>query len=811
MKLDEKLKNLKVGDKLNKSYKTIILAIIAMSVAALIGVIIISVRVGSFYSDSYKNMKIQLEIKEDIQAIAKAVVWSTTCTEQEDVEAKIDEIESYAKEISDNAEKLQQNFSDAALTEELHDVIRELKVARIEVVNRVRASLTRAGQREQALLYLNDQYATASSNVLAVLDKIGEVTESEASSAYVITLVLSVAIIIIVTGSSIATIVISLRYSKVITRLIVSPIEKVQIAVKKLSKGELDAVIDYESEDELGSLVGDFQEACTLMRDVIEDAGSLLSEMAEGNFDIKTNAESSYVGEFKLLIKSMRKLNRQLDGTLRQIDGASNQVSDGAEQLSYSAQELADGATDQAGAVQELTATIENVASIAATSAENAVEAANNARESLAEAQKTRQDMDALIHAMERITSTSKEIENIIDAIEEIASETNLLSLNASIEAARAGVAGRGFAVVAQQIGKLATDSAESAVRTRKLIGKSLAEIDSGNEIAQRTITAIGEVLVSMEQFAEVAAGSAESSKTQAQMLEEVELGIEQISGVVQNNSASAEETSAISAELTAQADALRVMVEKFTLRSGDSLIDDYIDWNDPDDEQESDSESGEAVTENDEESCEEANVALSETDGATEAEQMEELQYGEESEAEKSEESQDGEESEAEQSEELQYGEESETEQLEESQKGDNPEAQWKNEILEAAIGEAIEWFNPTEEDASQGNETADIDVEPMPDELSDNELSAGQSTEEIQQADGLSEEEADMSEEEEPGCAEAENEPETDEYMDVASEPQAGEYLEAISESKADEASEGGKKKKRWGRKKGSKKPVS
>ena len=348
---------------------------------------------------------------------------------------------------------------------------------------------------------------------------------------------------------------------------ITEPIRELQRAVQKIKAGELDVEITYDGKDELGELAEDLRGACSQMHTVVTDAGYLLGEMAEGRFNISTDAEDSYVGDFQTLILGMRKLNRQLDGTLRQIREASEQVMVGADQLAGSAQELAEGATNQAGAVEELTATIENVTGISEESAVNAVKAATSAKEAAEDAEKSREEINQLTTAMERITETSKEIENIIAAIEDIASQTNLLSLNASIEAARAGEAGRGFAVVADQIGKLASDSAQSAVTTRELISKSLAEIEAGNRIVENTMESIGTVLTNMEAFSGMASGAAEASKVQVDMLKQIEAGIDQISSVVQSNSASAQETSAVSEELSAQAVNLEEMVARFELR----------------------------------------------------------------------------------------------------------------------------------------------------------------------------------------------------------------------------------------------------
>lgn len=561
MDLNKKLKNLKVGHKLKKSYKTIITAVIAMSIVAFLGVMIINLRINSFYEESYKNTKTQMEIREGIESIAKNVAWAVSCAEDE-VPEKITQIEEISEEVEKNASELEKNFSDSALTKELHDAIKEVKVARIEVVNRVRA-----GQNKEALKYLNGNFAEATEIMHDVLDRIDEKTEKEAQSAFKFISILGISVVVVVVIFGVLTIFISLKYSKVITSLIVEPIKDIQGAARMLKEGQLNIDVKYESKDELGALAEDFHEACVRMNAVINDAGHILREMSEGNFNVNSNGEEMYVGNFELLIKSINKLNRNLDRTLRQISDASSQIHAGAEQLSCSAQALADGAADQAGAVEELTATITNVANIANESADKSVAAAQNAKNTADEAKKSRYEMDELVDAMERIMSTSKEIENIIATIEEIASQTNLLSLNASIEAARAGEAGRGFAVVAQQIGRLATDSADSAVLTRTLIEKSLNEINSGNELLHHNMEAINGVLESMEELAEMAAGSAEASKSQAEMLDEVEKGIEQISVVVQNNSSSAEQTSDISEELSAQAEAFKAMVETFRLR----------------------------------------------------------------------------------------------------------------------------------------------------------------------------------------------------------------------------------------------------
>lgn len=357
----------------------------------------------------------------------------------------------------------------------------------------------------------------------------------------------------------------------VMTRIasgIVNPIRHCMDRIILLAHGDIHSEIpEIKTGDETEVLAENTGMLVKNLGILIRDIDELLSKMAEGNFNVRTAAEESYIGDFNNILLSMRKLNITLSDALLHIGEASEQVAAGARQMADNAQSMAEGATEQAGAVEELNATIADVTVKAEESAQNAKEAYGKARESAKTAAESSHEMENLTEAMERISNTSKEIENIIAAIEDIASQTNLLSLNASIEAARAGEAGKGFAVVADQIGKLAADSAQSAVNTRNLIIKSLEEIEAGNQITLQTKEALMQVIEGMQEFAQIASENSDAFHHQAVTLREIESGVEQISVVVQNNSASAEETSATSQELSAQSDSLKGLLSKFETR----------------------------------------------------------------------------------------------------------------------------------------------------------------------------------------------------------------------------------------------------
>lgn len=374
-------------------------------------------------------------------------------------------------------------------------------------------------------------------------------------------------LVIMLIISAISLIAIVLVLIKLLNRML-KPIGNVVTAAESIANGNLDIDLNAESSDEIGKLAAAFNETVEKLKTMIQDVNYLLSEMADGNFAVETQKEDVYVGAFENILLSIRKLNNKLSTTLQQIIEASGQVSLGSNQMAESAQNLAEGATEQAGAIEELQATIIDIGEQVQETSKISKESYEKAKSVENKAVVSSEDMDELTEAMAHINETSKQIANIITEIEDIASQTNLLSLNASIEAARAGEAGKGFAVVANQIGKLADDSAKSAVNTKNLIETSIQEITNGNHITERTANSLQQVIIGLNEISEGSQSTMKASEQQAESMKQVEVGIEQISDVVQNNSAVAEETSATSEELYAQATTLNQLVENFRLNN---------------------------------------------------------------------------------------------------------------------------------------------------------------------------------------------------------------------------------------------------
>ena len=418
--------------------------------------------------------------------------------------------------------------------------------------------------QKQEYEVLGPKYDELSNDMKELMDLNVNMGDDLEDILFVIKIVLGVLVLVIIGGS----IMTSKRIGAKIADQIEKPVADLAERLKKFAQGDLDSPFpEQNNEDEIAFMNDVAKEMAANLNLIISDLSRLMSLMADGNFAISTEIEDKYVGKFVELLESIRNMNRKMDSTLRHVEESAEQVTAGSENLAQSAQDLAEGATEQAGAVEQLQATMSTITEQVADTVNNLNDTSRKAESYAKSADSSKTDMRELMEAMQRISETSKKIENIISDIESIASQTNLLSLNAAIEAARAGEAGKGFAVVAEQIRMLADESAKSAVDTRTLIEGALNEIEEGNQVAQKAADSMETVVQGINDISDTSKMLSENSNQQIAALREAEKGIEQISEVVQSNSAASEECSATSEELSAQAEAMNEMTAQFVLR----------------------------------------------------------------------------------------------------------------------------------------------------------------------------------------------------------------------------------------------------
>ena len=408
----------------------------------------------------------------------------------------------------------------------------------------------------QAFLELNDQ-------VNAAIEQRVILADATALSSKIFTIVLFIL--------SVGTAIFS---SITLARLLVTPIKEIEQAMEAVAQGEFHKVnIKYESKDELGMLADGVRYTVSKLSRIVPDITRLANELGNGNFDIQSEIREEYVGEYREILLALRYIRDNLSRTIIQVDQAAEQVQSGSQQVASGAQALSQGATEQASSIEELVATLTELSERIRLNAEDAGIASKMSGEAGAGVMECNQHMQDLMSAMNEINETSTEIAKIIKTIDDIAFQTNILALNAAVEAARAGAAGKGFAVVADEVRNLAAKSAEAAKNTTVLIESSVAAVENGTKLTNATATSLNDVVVKAGTVDQKIRNIASASEEQAIAVSQITQGVDQISAVVQTNSATAQQSAAASEELSGQANLMKTLMAQFNIkREGETV-----------------------------------------------------------------------------------------------------------------------------------------------------------------------------------------------------------------------------------------------
>lgn len=348
-------------------------------------------------------------------------------------------------------------------------------------------------------------------------------------------------------------------------------VRKLTHVAGKIAAGELNVNVDVTGSDEVAVLGYNISRIVARLKtymEYIDEICDVLLEIGKGNLDF--TLEHDYAGEFSRVKDELLRVQKLLSQTLHEVVVAADEVSTGAEQVSIGAQSQAQGATEQAASAEQLTATVAQISEQINSSTHHLESANEEMTAVVTEIRSGDQKMEHMLQAMNEITQSSLEIEKIIKSIEDIAFQTNILALNAAVEAARAGQAGKGFAVVADEVRNLAGKSAEASKTTATLIEKALVAVQNGKTIADETAASFHRVFEGVNRVAEQTSHVVQNSEEQDKQVQQTAIGVDQISSVIQTNSATAEEAAAASEQLAGQARMMKKLVAQFRLHIED-------------------------------------------------------------------------------------------------------------------------------------------------------------------------------------------------------------------------------------------------
>lgn len=560
----KKLKELKIKQKLAGSFITMIILILILSFISVFAMNRL-VNTEAEMQGRMDSLPVLTEVMQDslsIQSVGNAAVLNgNNASEYQELTKRLD---TYTADYKTKHAALMQTVKTAEWQEKLNAAEKLYENSYEPKLKQAIEAAQGAGSTSSASSLLKEA-STVGDQILNTYQQFMSVRQQNSKTSCdentAETRIIFIVILIIAAFSLVVAVTLEVRITKSISK----PLNELSDSAVQLSYGNLKARSNYISEDEIGVASAALNDSFASLQDVVSEVSQILEDISKGKCD--HTEVRTYKGDFAPISKALNIILNNLNEIFTSINESAAQVESGSSEVANGAQALAQGATEQASSVEELSSQIEEVSKKVQENSTGITAIASEMNSAASQAETGNEQMNEMLTAMNNIATSSEEIGKIIKVIDNIAFQTNILALNASVEAARAGAAGKGFAVVAEEVRNLASRSADAAKQTSVLIASSTGKVQDGLTLADNTAKALSEIAESIQTINTKINDIENASTAQATAISQINLGVEQVSAVIQTNSATAQQSAAASEELSKQAENLKGEINWIQLR----------------------------------------------------------------------------------------------------------------------------------------------------------------------------------------------------------------------------------------------------